>query len=1109
MGLIHAINPYVAGAPLRGERGFFGRQDTLEWVAQELRNTATNALVLFGQRRIGKTSLLLRLQHTLLAAALAPTYFDLQDQAARPLGSVLADLADTAAERAGVIPPSADAFDNQGQYFSSVFLPHLYQGVQPRRPVFLLDEFDVLDQTAEASLPEIAAGKALIPFLRRVMSEDPLPAFVFVVGRRAEDLSLDLTATFKASLAYEVWVLDKGSAELLVRQAEANRTLCFTDRAVARILSLTNCHPYLTQLLCQRIWERAYIGDPILPPVVDVPDVESTVADTLQVGNQALVWLWNGMSPAERIYAAALAEASEEGQVIAEDRVIKVLATHAARLRTREVELAPHDLVGRRVLEAIGQREYRFAIELFRRWVRMNKPLRNVKDELDRIEPLADRLFKLGQEWFEQRRWERATHYFKDALEVNPRHFCARLNLGEALLELRQNDAAVKELEQAYQLDRDEARLPLARALVAQAQSHDLLGDADGALSACEYALQISPGEHEAQALRTAIWRRRAEQALQSNDLETAKASYQAAGELDQATRIEQLINSTVDLGQGIGESETSLAGSSPEELLQAYYLSLANECRRLPLDVIDPTFVDRAGNPSISLPDVYVDLDGITLDEEEEQSERTWALRLAQGKGRRRTSLLHIIARRKSARLVILGPIGSGKTCFVNNLTFLMATHSATLPKSFHDRLVVRFELREVAAHHVQADARGTADVLWGALRDDITSRLGKVAADHLVPHLQDRLIREGGLFILDGLDQVPKSNRRRQVLLEAIQELSASLPKNASHVLVTARPHAYADKQLRLPGYSVLGLTSFDREQVDRLISRWHQAMRSGSGWDEATLHNKSKQLQMALKQWPYLVDLSSRPLLLTLMATMHSTWQLPEDRPALYEEIIRLLIIRWQKATEAKELDSVALMDSIIAQASASENRVRAFLEPLALAVHQRQQDEWDRDETTADISISEITAAYEVSLGALDPITMLEFLTHHTGLVVDRGEGVYAFTHHVFQEYLAACYLAKQPNPSSDLRQLVYDDPLWWREVGLSVIWIASRSGGERPARLLNALLAENPDEVADISETHWRVAAMIGQALVDLRLTSESEAQSFYAATVERVRRWLL
>jgi hypothetical protein len=365
------INPYVAGAPLRGGRGFFGRQDTLDWVARELHNPATNALVLFGQRRIGKTTLLLQLQRTLPTEAFLPVYFDLQDQATRPLGQVLADLADTVTERADLESPDSDAFDDRGHFFIREFLPHLYHALaESRRSVFLLDEFDVLGQAAEAGLLATVADKALFPFLRQVMTEDPRPAFVFAVGRRAEDLSLDFTATFKASLVREIWVLDRESAEALVRQAEANGTLCFTDHAVARILSLTSCHPYLTQLLCQRVWERAYAGNPTRPPLIDLPEVEAAVPDALEVGDQALVWVWDGLSSAEKIYAAALAEAADEGETISEDSVIQVLAAHADRLHTREVELAPRDLVKRRVLEVAGERGYRFAVELFRRWVR-------------------------------------------------------------------------------------------------------------------------------------------------------------------------------------------------------------------------------------------------------------------------------------------------------------------------------------------------------------------------------------------------------------------------------------------------------------------------------------------------------------------------------------------------------------------------------------------------------------------------------------------------------------------------------------------------------------------------------------------------------------------
>jgi len=535
--MVQPVNPYIAGAPLRGERGFFGRQDTLDWVARELRNPATNALVLFGQRRIGKTTLLLQLERFLPADGFLPIYFDLQDQATRPLGQVLADLADTVAERADLEPPDPETFDDWGRFFHHSFLPHLYHALgEDCRPVFLLDEFDVLAQASEAKLPETAAARAFFPldefdvlaqaseaklpetaaaraffpFLRRVMTDDRRPAFVFVVGRRAEDLSLDFTATFKASLVREVWVLDRESADVLVRQAEANGTLRFTGQAVECILSLTSCHPYLTQLLCQRLWERAYAGNPTAPPRIDVPEMDVAVPDVLEVGDQALVWLWNGLSPAEKIYAAALAEAAGEMGTISEDQVVQVLMAHAARLRRREVELAPRDLVKRRILEVTGEREYRFAVELFRRWVRKNKPLEEVKDELDRIEPFADRLYEIGKVCFNRHQWEDAIHFFQEALKRDSRHFRARLYLGEALLELGQTGKAVAELERAHELDQGEARLALARVLVAHAKALEEGGDETGALVACERALQVFPDEQAAQ-MQLAILRREEE----------------------------------------------------------------------------------------------------------------------------------------------------------------------------------------------------------------------------------------------------------------------------------------------------------------------------------------------------------------------------------------------------------------------------------------------------------------------------------------------------------------------------------------------------------------------------------------------------------------------
>lgn len=481
--MTYPINPYVAGTVLRGERGFFGRQDTLRWVAQELQNPASNALVLIGQRRIGKTSLLMQLQRTLPDDRFLPVYFDLQDQSVRPLAQVLADLADTVAERAKLESPDPDTFDDAGHHFLRAFLPRVHRALgNDRRLVLLLDEFDVLDRIRAADLPDTAAAHTLLPLVRRVIGTDTRLAFIFAVGRRAEDLSLDFTATFRTSLVREIWVLDRASAESLVRQAETNGTLRFSAGAVAHVLDLTSGHPYLTQLLCQRVWERAYRTGPTAVPRIGKRDVEAAVPDALAVGEQAMIWVWNGLTPAERVYAAALAGLLEAGQGTSVESVLEALSGCAARLLTREVELAPRDLVQRRVLAPIEAGGHRFAVELFRRWVCQNRPLRDVKEELDRIEPAADRLYQMGRDFFKRREWDSAIRYFRDALAAYPNHFRARLQLGEALLELGESEEAVAELRQAYALDQDVAKFALARALArsrAPSEAPPLLVDDD------------------------------------------------------------------------------------------------------------------------------------------------------------------------------------------------------------------------------------------------------------------------------------------------------------------------------------------------------------------------------------------------------------------------------------------------------------------------------------------------------------------------------------------------------------------------------------------------------------------------------------------------------
>jgi hypothetical protein len=179
-----AINPYIAGTALGGECGFFGRQDILREVERTLTSPDQNALVLFGQRRIGKTSILLQLERRLPSPPFVPVYFDLMYKARLPLNRVLDELAATAAPLIGISLPSEADFGGGDNAFRGLFLPIAYQALgEECRLVFLFDEFDVLDMAAEEKLSDTATARSVFPYLYGLMVEEPRLGFMFVVGR--------------------------------------------------------------------------------------------------------------------------------------------------------------------------------------------------------------------------------------------------------------------------------------------------------------------------------------------------------------------------------------------------------------------------------------------------------------------------------------------------------------------------------------------------------------------------------------------------------------------------------------------------------------------------------------------------------------------------------------------------------------------------------------------------------------------------------------------------------------------------------------------------------------------------------------------------------------
>ena len=500
-------NPYIAGNPVGGSGAFIGRSDVLREVLRTLRHSCNNTLLLYGQRRIGKTSVLQELKKRLPSeGAYLPVYFDLQDKAVLSVGKLLQDLAKQISQDLDLEVPEL-AEEDAEETFQRIFLPQVMEKFSSEsRIVLLLDEFDVLDN------PETGkAGEKFFPYLRNLLSDTSHQLqFVFVIGRRPDDLTNLINSVFKGTRSHSVSLLSPEDTEVLVRLSEQNDSLRWEKEAVNQIHALTGGHPLLTQQLCQEIWEEHYQSqdDEAYIPTVIPDHVNDSVPAALSAARQALEWLWAGLEPAERVVAAALAEAG--AGIITQEDLERLLQESGVRILLGELQNAPRvlqewDLI----IEEDGG--FRFRVEILRQWIADRKPLSRVQQEIDRIQPMAESLFSVAEQAYRQSNFEPAIEWLQQAIGFNPNHLKANQLLGDIFLAQRRLKDARKILEDLYEYYPAAAKPRLTQVLLLQVSEVQTENEC---LALYEQILDIDPNHIEVRSKYQQIWLSRGEKAL-------------------------------------------------------------------------------------------------------------------------------------------------------------------------------------------------------------------------------------------------------------------------------------------------------------------------------------------------------------------------------------------------------------------------------------------------------------------------------------------------------------------------------------------------------------------------------------------------------------------
>jgi branched-chain amino acid transport system substrate-binding protein len=365
-------NPYVIGRPI-DQQLFFGRESLFLTIQDHIQHNS-NIILLHGQRRIGKSSVIRNIPHGLndLHEFVFVT-FNLEHYSQKSLSEILADLAqeilhDLSLDDENIKLPEITELELDTGIFSHQFLPQVYQLLENKNLVLVLDEFDALMNSNNPELLE-----QVYKYLSSLININKKLFLILLIEQRSVNKHR-ISKIFKDVPVREIGLLDENSTkELIIKPAE--NILEYEEDAIKAIFDLSAGHPYFTQAICFTIFGRAREEDKW---TVSSEDVKLIINKAIELAEAGLTWFWDGFSILEKVVFAAIAEAQEDS-----DNYVRLIKRFRPDTEDKLIIETNQLLRSNGFLDEI---EERVKIEFVRLWIIQRHPLREEIHELDKIE---------------------------------------------------------------------------------------------------------------------------------------------------------------------------------------------------------------------------------------------------------------------------------------------------------------------------------------------------------------------------------------------------------------------------------------------------------------------------------------------------------------------------------------------------------------------------------------------------------------------------------------------------------------------------------------------------------------------------------------------------
>lgn len=382
-------SPYIAGPPVKSREMFYGRKSVFDWIRENLSGTfQDNVLVLYGERRTGKTSVLYQMQHHLpetyafvlidlqtIAYGLSSTGELLHAMARKVVNGLRKEGFDLPrVERGDYDEHPIEQFEALGEAIGDLAVS------LGRRAVIILDEFDLLIEAIDRG----SVSPFVFDVIRGLMQHQDGLSFIFAGAHALTAMIKNpRSILFNTALRRKISFLERDEAERLIRDP-VREVLWYDDLAVEKILRVTAGQPYFIQYICHEIVNLARRDQ---KNFVTLRDVDRALLTTVQETTGIIRHSYMSLARDEQLALAALARITDDGRpfVNAED-VVETLRQDHVTVGVHDLMETMHQLAGRDfVLERGGGdsagRQYGFAMDLVRVWLEQNDEYTRLLEE--------------------------------------------------------------------------------------------------------------------------------------------------------------------------------------------------------------------------------------------------------------------------------------------------------------------------------------------------------------------------------------------------------------------------------------------------------------------------------------------------------------------------------------------------------------------------------------------------------------------------------------------------------------------------------------------------------------------------------------------------------